>query len=206
MTTMYSGIIQTTQPVVSIDEQDQLRRIGIQFSAAALQGLILGASVSVDGVCLTVAAIEKEIVFMDVMIETLRKTTLGELTIGQKVNIERSLKMGDEIGGHQMAGHVYGTATISEKRDEGKTVIMTFHVPVEWMKYIVEKGFIAVNGVSLTVSYANNTAGTFQVYFIPETIARTSFAHKQVGDRVNIEIDHMTQVMVETVERIMKQQ
>lgn len=201
---MYTGIIRAMLPVVSIEEKEGLHRLGIAFEKKLWKGLNRGDSVSISGVCLTVADMRKNIVFFDAMKETLEKTTIGSLSEESLVNVERSASYGDEIGGHAMAGHVYGMAEIVDRTASANNVQMTFQVPTEWMKYILEKGFIGLDGASLTVTDADPEAGTFVVHFIPETLRQTTFGTKQAGEKVNLEIDHMTQTIVDTTERILK--
>lgn len=183
-----------------IYDASSFRTIKIAFP---IENLRQGASVSVNGACLTVTSFDREGVSFDVMKETLQKTTIGLLKEGDEINIERSTKIGEEIGGHLVSGHVSTTAeVISIDKTENNTT-MTFRVDPAWMKFIFSKGFIALDGASLTVVDASEEQGTFQVWFIPETLRLTCFGARKVGDRVNVEIDPMTQVIVETVERIL---
>lgn len=168
-----------------------------------MQNLVTGASVAIDGVCLTVTAIEGARVRFDAMAETLEKTTIGSLKNGDRVNVERSARMGTEIGGHPMSGHVSTMAEIIRVDESENNKAMTFRVEPLWMRFIFSKGFISLDGASLTVVDADKQAGTFQVWFIPETLRLTRFGTKTVGDRVNVEIDPQTQVIVETTERIL---
>jgi riboflavin synthase len=154
------------------------------------------------------------VVAFDVMQETLDLTTLGSLKTGDQVNVERSLKVGDEVGGHVVSGHVHGTAKIVEITKTENNVTITLEPLAELSKYIFPKGFIALNGVSLTVvsspSFEEGATGESQgghgasvaVSLIPETLARTTFGAAQVGDLVNIEVDQQTRTIVDTIERI----
>ena len=152
-----------------------------------------------------VVEIDGSRVSFDAMQETLQKSTIGSLKNGDQVNIERSAKMGDEIGGHPMSGHVSTMAEIIDMSESENNKSMTFKVDPSWMRFIFSKGFIGLDGASLTVVDADAKAGTFEVYFIPETLRLTRFGTKQVGDRVNVEIDPQTQVIVETVERVLQE-
>jgi riboflavin synthase len=152
---------------------------------------------------LTATDINGQRVCFDVIPETLQRTTLSLLETGSKVNIERSLKMGDELGGHLLSGHIMGTGTVEQRTAVGEGVDLQIGVPPKLMKYINEKGYIALNGASLTVGTAIDR--TFTVHLIPETLRLTTFGSAQVGDDINIEIDAMTQTVVATVERILKQ-
>lgn len=202
---MYTGIIQALCPVVTLTSKPGLVWFMIEFPDQLLAGLQIGASVAIDGVCFTVTRIEENnLVSFDAMQETLQKTTMGMLKQGDFVNVERSAKMGDEIGGHPMSGHVSAMAEIIEVQESENNKMMTFQVDSHWMRFIFSKGFIGLDGASLTVVDPDKEKGTFKVWFIPETLRMTRFGNKQVGDKVNVEIDSQTQVIVETVERVME--
>jgi riboflavin synthase len=201
---MYTGIVQRVTDIVAVNKKIGLNTLVINFDESLLNNLSIGASVAVDGVCLTVTTIENNAVSFDVMQETLNKTTLGSLNTGDKVNIERSAKQGDEIGGHILSGHIEGTATIERAIVSENNCVLRFSCPKEWMKYILPKGFIAINGASLTVIDTDVT-GSFNVSLIPETLRATTFKQKQVGDSVNIEIECQTKVIVTTVERYLQE-
>ncbi len=201
---MFTGIVQGKFPVVRLEDQSGLRRFDVSLSPELAQGVALGASIAVNGVCLTAARLNGNEIGFDVMEETLRKTTLGKLSEGMLVNIERSARMGDEIGGHVMSGHVSTIAEIVTVKMPENNKAVTFKVDPIWMKYIFSKGFIGLDGASLTVVDADKEKGTFQVWFIPETLRLTTFGEKGVGDQVNVEIDAMTQAIVETVEQVLK--
>lgn len=201
---MYTGIIQALCPVVSLIHKPGLVSFVVELPDKLLGGLQIGASVAIDGVCFTVIRIEENKISFDAMQETLQKTTIGMLEQGDFVNIERSAKMGDEIGGHPMNGHVSAMAEIIEVQESENNKMMTFQVDLHWMRFIFSKGFIGLDGASLTVVDADKDKGTFKVWFIPETLRMTRFGNKQVGDKVNVEIDSQTQVIVETVERVME--
>lgn len=200
---MYTGIVQRVMTIKSVERKAELNTLFIEFDAFLLANLIIGASVAVDGVCLTVTAIKDNIVSFDVMQETLNKTTLGLLNIGNRVNIERSAKQGDEIGGHILSGHIEGTAEISNIIETENNYKMEFICAKEWMKFIFPKGFIAINGASLTV-VDTKPDGWFYVSLIPETLRATTFKEKSVGEQVNIEIEYQTKVIVSTVERYLE--
>jgi riboflavin synthase len=201
---MFTGIIKGKFPVSSIVDHEGLRSFVVTLSPELVEGLSTGASVAISGVCFTVTQIEGLRVFFDAMEETLRKTTIGTLKEDDNVNIERSARMGDEIGGHVMSGHVSTMAEIVHVEETENNKAITFKVDPEWMRFIFSKGFISLDGASLTVVDADKTNGTFQVWFIPETLRLTRFGEKGIGDFVNVEIDPQTQVIVETVESILK--
>lgn len=201
---MFTGIIKGKFPVVKIVDREGLRTFIVSLSPDLVEGLKISASVAIDGVCFTVTSINGLNVSFDAMEETLRKTTIGELKEGNYVNIERSARMGDEIGGHIMSGHVSTTATIIDMHESENNKAMMFKVDPQWMRFIFSKGFISLDGASLTVVDAKKEEGEFDVWFIPETLRLTRFGEKKIGDHVNVEIDPQTQVIVETVENILK--
>jgi riboflavin synthase len=187
-----------------LDIRPGLHTLGIAMPEDLRRGLIPGASVSVDGVCLTVVSIEDSTVIFQAMDETLQRTTLGQRRKGELVNVERSAVFGEEIGGHPLSGHVDGRAKIVAIESPKNNCVITFAFDRRYKDYLFEKGFIAVDGASLTISRLDRDAGTFSVYLIPETLKRTTLGTKQIGDEVNIEIDRMTQAIVETVRNVLK--
>jgi len=197
---MFTGIIKGMFPVVEVIDKPGLKTFVVALSSDLVEGLRTGASVAVNGVCLTVVSIEGTHVRFDAMEETLRLTTLGKIQIGENVNIERSARMGDEIGGHVMSGHISTMAEIVAIDSSENNKAMTFSVDPVWMKFLFSKGFVGLDGASLTIVNAQKEAGTFQVWFIPETLRLTRFGDKQIGDQVNVEIDPQTQTIVETIE------
>ena len=201
---MYSGITRGTRQVVERRSVDGRLDVVIELGAELVSGLELGASVSIDGVCLTAAGLDGGRVLFQVIPETLERTTLGGLDVGSWVSVERSYRVGDEMGGHEVAGHVAGTGRIAAIQHEGARYSLRVAVPPEWMKYILPKGFIAVDGSSLTVG-ATYADGGFDLHLIPETLRLTNLGKKVVGDRVNIELDARTVAIVDTVERVLAQ-
>ena len=202
--TMYTGIIQALCPIVEMQDAPGLKHFVVELPAHLVQGLQIGASVAIDGVCLTVTSIEGTRAIFDAMQETLLKTTIGSLNQGDQVNVERSARMGDEIGGHPMSGHVSTMAKIVDISESENNKVVTFRVEQSWMNHIFSKGFISLDGASLTVVDADKEVGTFKVWFIPETLRVTKFGIKKVGEFANVEIDPQTQVIVETVERVVR--
>ena len=197
---MFSGIVQGVAPIHSITEKADFRTQVVKLPPEMRKGLAIGASVANNGVCLTVTEINDDLVSFDLMQETLRITNLGTLKVGDWVNIERAMQMGAEIGGHILSGHVYCTATISNIIASENNRQIWFELPnTEVMKYILTKGFVAVDGISLTVGEV--CGNQFCVNLIPETLQRTLMGQRNLGDRVNIEIDSQTQAIVDTVER-----
>ena len=149
----------------------------------------LGESIAINGVCLTVKDVKGQIVSFDVSGETLKKSTLGKLRNAEKVNIERSLRVGDRLGGHFVTGHVDGVGTIKEKKQTADQCTMSFSVENKFTDMMIEKGSVAIDGISLTIVDIAN--GVFTVALIPFTLASTTLGFKKVGDQVNIEIDMM---------------
>ena len=198
---MYSGITRGLFPVVHVERAPGLVRYRVALGPALSSGLELGASVAIDGVCQTVTALEGDEVSFDAIQETLDRTTLDALAVGREVSVERSLKMGDEMGGHDVAGHVIGTGEIAEIAREGHDVALRVRVPGDWMRFILPKGFVAVDGSSLTVGETDEES--FWLHLIPETLRLTNFGRRAVGDRVNVELDPRTVAIVETVERVL---
>ena len=156
-----------------------------------------------DGVCLTVVEFDEKQATFDVIAETLRLTTIGQLKTGDSVNIERAARFNDEIGGHLLSGHVSGTAQIIERLDIPEETMLRIQLPTDLQPYVLPKGFISIDGVSLTVGRVQD--GAFSVHLIPETLRRTTLNLAQIGDAVNIELDAMTQAVVATVERVLAQ-
>lgn len=204
---MFTGIVQGTAEVVAIEEAEAFRTHVLRLPEALRDGLEIGASVAHNGACLTVTSIEGERVGFDLMRETLRVTNLGELEVGGRVNIERAARFGDEIGGHAMSGHVMGMAELVEIEEAPNNRRLWFAPPERLARFLFDKGYIGVDGASLTIGEVRPGAdghGTcFCVDLIPETLARTVLSDRVPGDRVNLEIDPQTQAIVETVERVM---
>ncbi|OBU43272.1 riboflavin synthase subunit alpha [Photobacterium phosphoreum] len=198
---MFTGIIQGMASVVSINKQHNFQTHIIRFPEALMQGLALGASVAHNGCCLTVTHIEGELVSFDLMQETLNVTNLGLLNVGDNVNVERAAKFGDEIGGHAMSGHIMATAIVSAVNVSENNHQVWFSVPEQLMKYIFAKGYIGIDGISLTIGEVKD--GCFNVNLIPETLQRTNLKYRTINDVINIEIDPQTQAIVDTVERVM---
>ena len=186
---MFTGIITDIGDVVMAEQRGDLRaRIATAYD---MGGVALGASIACDGVCLTVVDKGQDGArgwfAVDVSGETVSKTTLGDWAPGRRVNLERALKVGDELGGHIVSGHVDGVGTVTALRDEGDSTRVTIAVPEALAPFIAPKGSVAVDGASLTVNEVEGA--TFGVNLIPHTKAHTTFAALAPGQRVNIEID-----------------
>ena len=198
---MFTGIVAGTGTIAEISGSEVIR-IVIDFNSVSTKGLQTGASVSIDGTCLTVVEINSPKIAFDVIPETLQKTTLGQKTIGSLVNLERALKMGDELGGHLLSGHIIGLGKITDKVQGTANLDFRIECPQNIMKFVQEKGYIAIDGISLTIGEVDEVG--FSLHLIPETLAITTIGSKVIGDNVNIEIDSMTQTIVTTVERILE--
>ena len=199
---MFTGIVAGMGRISHI-EGNEVIRIVIDFSMVSTEGLAEGASVSVDGVCLTVVEIDGQIISFDVIPETLSLTTLGEKIEGHWVNLERALKVGDELGGHILSGHILGVGEIIERSTGDEHLDILIDCPSDVMKFVQEKGYIAIDGISLTVGQVDE--GGFSLHLIPETLRFTTIGGKGLGEHVNIEVDSMTQTIVSTVGRILEE-
>ena len=202
---MFTGIVQMLGSVHSVVEREGgVVRLELALGEFA-DGLVGGASVAVNGTCLTATHIQDNgVVAFDVIPQTLRLTNLAHLNAGDQVNVERSFRVGDEIGGHIVSGHVSGTADILERNANGGDVVVRFRADPTWSKYIFDKGFVAIDGASLTISAMDRSAGWFEVSLIPETLSRTTLGFKETGDQVNVEVEASSAATVETVERILQ--
>ena len=197
---MFTGIVQAVATVARVVDRPGLRSFTLAFPQGFCDELAIGASVSVDGVCLTVTErVGADAANFDVMQQSLNLTTLGTLTEGSRINVERAARDGAEIGGHPLSGHVDFQAAIGAIRRPENNHVLRIAVPPQWMRYVFAKGYIAVNGASLTVAQADRQAGWFEVWLIPETLRMTTFGDKGEGAALNIEIERSTQVMVDTV-------
>ena len=201
---MFSGITQAVVPIDSLDPGHGSACYALRLPAPLLDGLRIGASVAVDGVCLTVTGMEDGLVSFDVSDGTLAVTNLGDRAAGDRVNVERSLRAGDENGGHNVTGHASGTARVSGLATGGAAVLR-LAIPTEHRRYVFTCGFLAVNGCSLTVADIDETGGDVTINLIPETIRQTSFSDYRIGDRINYEIELQTRIMVDTIERCIRQ-
>lgn len=197
---MFSGIVQNKTPLSVESEKTQLKTLSIELTPTQLDGLVIGASIALNGVCLTVTKIEANKAYFDVMMETLRVTNLGAIPSGGLVNTERAAKFGDDIGGHAMSGHVASTVEVVAIERPENNCILWFRLSPEQRKYLFTKGFVGLNGCSLTIGEVEEDR--FNVYLIPETLEVTTFGEIQVGDKVNLEYDAQTQAIVDTLERM----
>lgn len=200
---MYTGIVQGLGRVVSLTPTVSGLHITLRIPPTLLHDLQIGASVSVDGVCLSVVTIDGELVSFDAIHATLERTNLGDRRVGDVVNVERSARQGDENGGHAMYGHVSDTARISSIQLDGPRAHVELHVREPWRRYLFPRGFLSINGCSLTLAEADAERGYCRVNLIPETIRVTGLFQYKVGDCLNIEVEQQTQVLVDVIERVL---
>lgn len=197
---MFTGIVQGVATLAAITDRPGLRSLELAFPPGFDAGLEIGASVACDGVCLTVTERPApDRARFDVMQQSLGLTTLGGFAVGDRLNVERAAKDGAEIGGHPISGHVDCQGTLLAIRQPENNHVLRIGVPASHMRYVFAKGYIAINGASLTVAEADRQARWFEVWLIPETLRMTTFGDKRVGDALNIEIERGTQVVVDTV-------
>jgi riboflavin synthase len=183
---VFTGLVEEVGHLVAREPAQSGARLRLR-APLVRNGLALGDSVSVNGACLTAVALADDGFAVDAVAETLRRTALGGLRDGDPVNLERALRVGDRLGGHLMQGHVDATGVVGEARSEGESVVLTIDAPPGVMRYVVEKGSVAVDGVSLTVAARRPDA--FEVALIPHTMAMTTLGPGAVGRAVNLEVD-----------------
>ena len=195
---MFTGIITDIGRIMAVEARGDMRaRIGCGYD---MEGVAIGASIACDGVCLTVVAKGADWFDVDVSAETLSKTNIGAngWAVGQRVNLERALKVGDELGGHIVSGHVDGVATIVEMHDEGDSLRLTFAAPPELARFIAPKGSVALNGTSLTVNEVEGNR--FGINLIPHTQEVTTWGDARAGDSINLEIDTLARYVARLAE------
>lgn len=199
---MFTGIVQGQGKIIRIlQNHSDFRSYRVQLPPHLSQQLQIGASIANNGCCLTITHIENDCVDFDLMAETLHKTNLGQIQEGEYVNLERAARFGDEIGGHLMSGHIMCTTTITRIERSSHNTTMWFALPASLRPYVLSKGFIGLDGCSLTIGEVR--PDEFNVHLIPETLQQTLFGQRQIGDIINIEIDAQTQAIVDTVERVL---
>ena len=193
---MFTGIVAASCEVVATEQGEEVRSIVVDLSGYD-DDLEIGASVAIDGVCMTVVSAIDGHVRFEAIPETLERTTMGLLKQGSRVNIERSLRMGDELGGHILSGHIMSTARILQRTQKGEGIDLLIEHKADTKPYILEKGYVAVDGMSLTVGEVQSEG--FNLHIIPETLRITTIGAKTEGDLVNIEVDSRTQAVVDTI-------
>jgi len=197
---MYSGISQGLFAIKSLSKEVGLLNYSVLLNEDLVKDLKIGASIAIDGVCQTVVNRQGLEVSFQAMQETLAKTTLNELFINKRVSIERSMRFGDEIGGHELSGHIFETGIILDKKNTPNNLCLTIQCSETCFAFVKSKGYIAIDGSSLTIGLIDKKNYSFEVHLIPETIRLTNFANKVIGDKVNIEPDMKTMILVKTME------
>jgi riboflavin synthase len=195
---MFTGLVEEAGEVVELSERASAWRLRVR-ARAVLPGLRTGDSIAVNGCCLTVAQKNGKVLTFDLLEETLRRTALGELAPGRRVNLERSLRADARLGGHFVSGHIDAAGKIEAFEQRGKNFYLRVRFPKKFGKFAVEKGSIAIDGVSLTIAEAKSS--TLSVWLIPHTLAVTNLGDLQPGDRVNLEFD----LLAKYLDRLLKQ-
>lgn len=193
---MFTGLIEEVGELRRLERRNEGARL-VLAAQHVLDGAKLGDSIAVNGVCLTVTALGDDEFAVDAVPETLRRTNLGDLRPGMPVNLERALRLSDRLGGHVVSGHVDTTIRLVSREPEGNAVVLTFEAPAEWMKYVVEKGSVCIDGVSLTVMDAADQR--FRVSIIPHTGDHTTLLRVPADWRFNLECD----LLAKYVERLL---
>ena len=194
---MFTGLVEDVGTIERVEPAGGTCLIEVRPAALPIGELAVGDSIAIDGACLTVTARGDGLFAVTAVDETLRRTTLGERSVGHTVHLERALRLGDRLGGHMVQGHVDGVGELAGRRAEGDNLELTVRAAPALLRYVVEKGSIAVDGVSLTVVRADDIS--FAVALIPHTIAVTALGRKEVGGRVNLEVD----MIAKYVERLL---
>ena len=184
---MFTGLIEGVGSLAALEMRGGDARLRIDVGTLAFADVQLGESIAVNGVCLTVVALDATGFEADASSETLALTTLGELPIGRALNLERAMRPTDRLGGHMVSGHVDGVGRVLQVRDDARAQRWQFTTPPALLRYIAQKGSICVDGVSLTVNAVD--ARGFEVALVPHTVAHTAFAQTTVGDAINLEVD-----------------
>ena len=195
---MFTGIVEELGTVVALESQSDAMRLSVR-GPLVTEDAQLGDSISVNGVCLTVATLEGDVFTADVMRETLDKSSLGALTPHSAVNLERAMTLQARLGGHLVQGHVDGVGEVRSRTPSEHWEVVEVSLPPHLAPYLVDKGSITVDGVSLTVVHVDDTRGSFTVSLIPETLARTTLGRRRPGEPVNLEVD----VVAKYVERML---
>jgi riboflavin synthase len=194
---MFTGIVEELGRVAAVEHGAESARLTLH-GPLVTEDAVHGASIAVNGVCLTVVAVDSGEFTVDVMLETLDRSSLGSVRVGDPVNLERAMRADGRFGGHVVQGHVDGTATVVERTPGDRWEVVRFTLPETLARYVVEKGSITVDGVSLTIASVDER--TFTVSLIPTTLELTTLGHKRVGDTVNLEVD----VLAKYVERLVE--
>lgn len=194
---MFTGIVQGLAKVIALNKRDQFMQLRLSLPQRNASNLQTGASIAVNGTCLTITEFDQNEVQFDVIEETLQVTNIGSFDVGDTVNFERAARYGDEIGGHQLSGHISSVVTIDEIVRTTDNCTLWLKAPEQLLQYLLPKGFVSLNGCSLTIGEV--LGSRFSIHLIPETLAVTTFGSAQQGDRINMEVDPQTQAIVDTV-------
>ena len=200
---MFSGIVQTVGKIESIKDKNHIKTIRIETHGNYLEDIAIGQSVSIDGVCLSLVKKNNEYCEFEAVEETINRTTLGSYKQGSKVNLEKSLKFGDTVGGHFVSGHIHTRGRIVEVELVGESKNILVEIEEKWIKYLTEKGYISVNGASITIGKVSKN--TFYIHLIPETLKTTNLDELIYDNYVNLEFDQATIAIVDTTERLINQ-
>ena len=201
---MFSGIVQTVGKIESIKDKNHIKTIRIETHGDYLEDIAIGQSVSVDGVCLSLVKKNNKYCEFEAVEETINRTTLGSYKQGTKVNLEKSLKFGDTVGGHFVSGHIHTRGRIVEVELVGESKNILVEIEEKWIKYLTEKGYISVNGASITIGKVSKN--TFYIHLIPETLKTTNLDELIYDNYVNLEFDQTTIAIVDTTERLINQE
>ena len=198
---MFTGIVQGTGTIIDINKNNSVLNLNIKVPQPIAKKLTIGDSLAVDGACLTVTRVSDVNVSFDVVNETQSRTIISNYDKNSVINLETSLEFGQQVGGHLVSGHVQTLGIIKEVEIDGDAKNILFEIPDGYYKYIFEKGYIAINGCSLTIGKV--IKNTFYVHLIPETLRATNLDNLIYGDTVNLELDQNTITIVDTTERIL---
>lgn len=199
---MYTGLVQEVGKIISLSRGNGYTTVVVRASVLFLSALHVGGSISVNGVCLSATKIEDDTFHADITNTTLAISNLKNCKLEDGVNLERSAVSGAEVGGHLIAGHVDGTGSVTKITKLGDAMEMLVAVPKEILKYIFKKGFLALNGASLTVVSVEQETQTVKITLIPETLRQTTFSSIKIEDQINIEVEPTSRVLVDTMERL----
>jgi len=196
---MYSGIVQTRAKLIGLEAHDGALNLTVQVGHDHLEGVKIGASIALDGICMTVVDHSDDTASFNAVQATIEATNIGDRRVGDLLNFERSLRFGDENGGHAVSGHVYGVGRIASMTTVGRGAHVFVEAPPDLMPFIFTKGFITVDGTSLTVGQIRRTEPVFELNLIPETLRQTVFNLREPNGRVNLEVDYQTVVIVQSI-------
>lgn len=202
---MFTGIVQGIATLQTRQQQDDLLTLGFAIPPGFTHALQTGASIAIDGVCLTVTRHQGDTAEFDLILPTLLHTTLADLPCGAQVNAERAACEGAEIGGHPLSGHVDGRVQLLAREAVGGNLRLILQAVPHLARYLFAQGYVALNGASLTIAAIDKASGRFEVWLIPETCRQTTLADKGIGQWLNLEIDRATQVVVDTLRETVRE-